>query len=84
MLLATESETKRHPEYPDAKAGDAVAAANLVDALVGEAEMAQVRDLIVRVSDSGAPTLVSANAYERGGLNAIPAALAKLLSGCTS
>ena len=80
VLLATESETKRHPEYPDAKAGDAVAAANLVDALVGEAEMAQVRDLIVRVSDSGAPTLVSANAYERGGLNAIPAALAKLLS----
>ena len=80
VLLAVESETKRHPEYPDAKAGDAVAAANLVDALVSEAEMAPVRDLIARVSESGAPTLVSANAYERGGFNAIPAALAKLLS----
>ena len=47
--------------------------------MVGEAVMAPVRDLIARVSDCGAPTLVSANAYERGGLNAIPAALAKLL-----
>ena len=50
------------------------AGARIVDALVGEAVMAPVRDLIARVSDSGAPTLVSANAYERGGLNAIPAA----------
>ena len=57
------------------------AGARIVDALVGEAVMAPVRDLIARVSDSdsGAPILVSANAYERGGLNAIPAALAKLL-----
>ena len=55
------------------------AGARIVDALVGEAVMAPVRALIARVSDSGAPTLVSANAYERGGLNAIPAALAKLL-----
>ena len=79
VLLTTESETKRHPEYPDAKAGDAVAAANLVRALVGEAGVAAARALIARVSESGAPVLASAHAYERESINAIPVALAELL-----
>ena len=36
--------------------------------------------LVSEVSESGEPVLVCANAYERQGFNAIPAALAKLLS----
>ena len=80
VLLASESRTKRHPEYPGAKAGDAVAAANLVNGLVDQTGIAAVRSLVSEVSGSGEPVLVSAAAYEREGFNAIPAALAKLLS----
>ena len=36
--------------------------------------------MIAEVSERGEPILVSASAYERGGFNAIPAALAKLLN----
>lgn len=80
VLLAGESQTKQHPEYPGAKAGDAVAAANLVNGLVDQAGIAEVRSLVSEASGSGEPVLVSAAAYEREGFNAIPAALAKLLS----
>ena len=81
VLLAGESQTKQHPDYADAKAGnDAVAAANLVADLVDEAGIAAVRTLIATVSECGAPMLVCANAYEHQGFNAIPAALAKLFS----
>ena len=80
VLLATESETKWHPSYADAKAGDAVAAAHLVRDLVGDTAIATVHALIARVSEDGAPVLASASAYERWGVNAIPAAMAELLS----
>ncbi len=80
VLLAGESHTKQHPEYPSAKtSGDAEAAANLVSSLVDEVGITTVRALIAEVSEGGAPVLVCANAYEQG-FNAIPAALAKLLS----
>ena len=79
VLLATESETGRHPEYPGAKAGDTVAAANLVRALVSDTGVAAARALIARVSESGEPVLASAHAYERESVNAIPVALAELL-----
>ena len=80
ILLAGETRTRRHPEYLDAKAGDALAAAKLVGSLVDEAAIAAVQALISAVSEGGKPVLVSAHAYERQGVNAIPAALAKLLS----
>ena len=80
VILADEAQTKRHPEYPAAKSGDAVAAMELVHALVDETGIAQVRSLIRMTSESASPTLVSAHAYERIGFNAIPAALARLLS----
>ena len=81
VLLAGESETKKHPEYPSAKASDdAVAAANLVNSLVDETGIAAVRGLIAAVSESSDPILVSAHAWESQGLNAIPAALTRLLS----
>ena len=79
VLLATESDTRQHPEYPGAKAGDAVAAARLVRALVDETGIAAVRKMIAQISEGGIPTLISAHAYERQGVNAIPIALAKLL-----
>ena len=80
VLLAAESRTTRHPEYQAAKSGDGAAAARLVDALVDETGMAAVRTLIDAASAPGAPMLVSAHAYERDGVNAIPIALARLLN----
>ena len=82
VLLAAETETKQRSEYAAAKSGDVVAAAKLVDALVGETGIAALHAMIdAMVDDSdGRPVLVSAHAYERDGFNAIPAALAKLLS----
>ena len=80
VLLADEGSLKRHPKYRRAKAGDIVAATNLVEELVDEMGIAAVRDLITMVSKSGVPVLVSAHAYEQQGVNAIPTALAELLS----
>ena len=79
VLLAPESQTRRHPEYAAAKSGDAVPAVKLVHALVREAGIDAIRMLIDRAGD-GQPVLASAHAYEREGVNAIPAALSKLLS----
>ena len=81
VLLASESAVKQHPEYPDAKSSyDVAAAGSLVNSLVDESGIAEVRSMIAEVSERGEPILVSASAYERGGFNAIPAALAKLLN----
>ncbi len=80
VLLASESAVKQHPDYPGAKTGDIVVATKLVNSLVDEAGIAAMRELIAEVSESGDPVLVSAHAYERQSVNAIPIALAKLLS----
>ncbi len=79
VLLATESDTKKHPEYSAAKTGDAVAAAKLVCALVDEASIEAVQTLVGPIDKTNPPTLISAHAYERGGVNAIPVALAIFL-----
>ena len=79
MLLSDEASTKRHPAYSDAKAGNAAAAANLVHALVEASEISTARRLL-DAQGGTLPILVSTHAYERDGFNAIPAALAKLLS----
>ena len=80
VLLAAEAPTKRHPGYRAAKSGDAVAAANLVRMLVDGTGIAAVRTMIDGASDGALPVFVGAHAYERDGFNAIPAALARLLS----
>ena len=80
LLLAEEARTKKHPEYAAAKSGDGVAAAVLVRSLVDERGLAAVSELVAGVGESDALALVSAHAYERDGVNAIPAALAQLLS----
>ena len=79
VLLAPERETRQHPEYAAAKSGDAAAAARLVDALTDEAGLDRVRVLLGQ-GEGARPVLVSAHAYERHGVNAIPAALSALLS----
>ena len=80
VLLANETQTKHHPQYPAAKAGDESAAAGLVDSLVDGGGLAAVRTLVVTASKAGGPILVCAHAYEREGVNAIPSALSELLS----
>ena len=80
VLLAPEPVVKKHPHYKAAKAGSIAEAAALVDALVDEAGFAAVRKLIDENCESGGPVLVSAHAYERENVNAIPEALATRLS----
>ena len=80
VLLAAEPQTKQHPHYSAAKSGDVEAAAMLVSALVDEAGIAAVRDLVAARSLPAPPMLVSAHSYESQGFNAIPATLARLLS----
>ena len=79
VLLADEIRTKGHPAYSAAKAGDAVAATKLVHALADETGISAMRQLLDAQADA-LPMFVSAHAYERDGFNAIPAALARLLS----
>ncbi|MDE0177770.1 MAG: type I-U CRISPR-associated protein Csb2, partial [Gammaproteobacteria bacterium] len=79
VLLANEAQTRRHPEYALAKSGDGLAARRLIDSLLDESPVADVRRF-VETSDRGAPALVCAHSYEHQGVNAIPAALAEWLS----
>ena len=81
VLLAREHVVKQHPKYPAAKTGDAASAADLVDELVDGSGIDTVRKLIDESSESRAPILVAAHAYEREGVNTIPSALGKLFSG---
>ena len=80
ILLAGEMAVKRYPGYSQAKSGNAIAARSLVEGLVDETGIAAVQELIAAVSEHGLPVLVSAHAYEHQGVNAIPSALANLLS----
>ncbi|MCY4427511.1 MAG: phosphoribosyltransferase [Halieaceae bacterium] len=79
VLLATEQQTRQHPDYAVAKAGNGSAAGRLVHTLVDDSGLTAVRTLLDQVKESR-PLLVSAHAYEREGFNAIPGALARLIS----
>ena len=81
LLLADEIQTKRHVDYAAAKNGDLVAAANLVHALTNGASILAVRKLVDSIdAEAEVPVLVSVHAHEGGSVNAIPVALAELLS----
>ena len=76
LIHASESAVKQHPAYKAAKAGDGNAAIALVrDTL----SAAQNQKLVVLLAGHR-PTLVSAHAYEREAVNAIPEIFADLLS----
>lgn len=79
LILAAESHVMQHTLYTAAKSGDAAAAARVVQSLVLAEGIDQARALVTQHCGSGAPVLASAHAYEREGVNAIPAALAELL-----
>ena len=80
IILAAEPVVKCHPEYAKAKSGDIGAARVLVAELVSQDRLEAVRSLLLGdPGQHGLPTLVSAHAHERGGINAIPIALATLL-----
>jgi hypothetical protein len=68
LIHATESAVKQHPAYQAAKAGDDDAATALVlDTFNLECALA-----LGRIAGDTKPTLVSAHALEREGVNAIP------------
>ena len=76
VIHAPESDVKNHADYWAAKRGDADAALRLVQATLSTTAVDRLRSLI----GSGRPTLVSAHALEREGVNAIPEALADELA----
>ena len=76
LIHASESAVKQHPAYKAAKAGDGTAAMALIrDTMNVECN----RELAQRLAGQ-LPTLVSAHAYERNAVNAIPEVFADLLS----
>ena len=80
IILAAEPVVKGHPDYAKAKSGDIGAARVLVAELVSKDRLELVKSLLRGgPSQHDLPTLVSAHAHERGGINAIPIALAALL-----
>ncbi|HQQ62182.1 MAG TPA: hypothetical protein PLF22_01275 [Pseudomonadales bacterium] len=76
LIHASESAVKQHPDYQAAKTGSAVAAARLLGDTVNDRQVDALRMLLAPHQ----PILVSAHAYEREGVNAIPEALADELS----
>jgi hypothetical protein len=76
LIHATESAVKQHPAYWAAKTGDDVAALELVRDVFDPELLERLRSL---VGDSH-PVLVSAHAYEREGVNAIPEVLADVMA----
>ena len=75
LIHAAESAVKQHPAYAAAKNGDAAAALELIGATFDPDLPIRLRQIVAR----GSPMLVSAHAYEREGVNAIPEALADIM-----
>jgi adenine/guanine phosphoribosyltransferase-like PRPP-binding protein len=76
LIHASESAVKQHPAYQRAKAGHGHSATTLVNDTMSEQQNQRLVDLL----RGQAPTLVSAHAYEREGINAIPEAFAVEIS----
>ena len=76
LIHASESAVKQHPAYKAAKAGHVLSATALVNDTMNERKNQQLVDLL----RGSTPTLVSAHAYEREGVNAIPDAFAVEIS----
>jgi hypothetical protein len=76
LIHAGESAVKQHPAYKAAKAGDDDAAT----ALVLDTFNMERAQALRRIAGDSVPTLVSAHALEREGVNAIPEVFAERLS----
>ncbi|MDP2370954.1 phosphoribosyltransferase [Rhodoferax sp.] len=76
LIHASESVVKQHPAYKAAKAGsDNAATALVLDTFNVESAL-----VLKRIAGDAVPTLVSAHAMEREGVNAIPEVFAERLS----
>jgi hypothetical protein len=76
LIHASESAVKQHPAYKAAKAGHGSSATTLVNDTMSEQQNQRLVDLL----RGHTPTLVSAHAYEKEGINAIPEAFAVEIS----
>ena len=76
LIHASESAVKQHPAYWTAKTGSGGAALALVNDTMSD----QTNQRLLNLMQGHAPTLVSAHAYEREGVNAIPEIFADELS----
>jgi hypothetical protein len=76
LIHASESVVKQHPAYKAAKAGHGPSATTLVNDTMSEQQNQRLVDLL----RGHTPTLVSAHAYEKEGINAIPEAFAVEIS----
>ena len=76
LIHATESAVKQHPAYKRAKSGHGPSATALVNETMSELQ----NQRLVNLLRGHLPTLVSAHAYEREGINAIPDAFAVEIS----
>lgn len=76
LIHASESAVKQHAAYWAAKTGDGGAALKLVNDTMSE----QANQRLLQLFPGRTPTLVSAHAYEKEGVNAIPEILADELS----
>jgi hypothetical protein len=76
LIHASESAVKQHPAYKAAKAGHGPSATTLVNDTMSEQQNQRLVDLL----RGHTPTLVSAHAYEKEGINAIPEAFAVEIS----
>ena len=75
FIHAPESAVKKHPHYAAAKSGDAAAA----EALLADTFNPTVARTLATVVGAEPPILLSAHAYEKEGVNAIPEAFANSL-----
>ena len=75
IIHADESDVKKHPSYPAAKAGEPESAFDLVSQMVSDECLTQLCQLYSAQN----PVLVSAHAVETSGVNAIPQAMAEYL-----
>ncbi|MEI7538343.1 MAG: phosphoribosyltransferase [Comamonadaceae bacterium] len=76
LIHAGESAVKQHSAYKRAKAGHGPSATSLINDTMSEQQNQRLVDLL----RGHTPTLVSAHAYEREGINAIPEAFAVEIS----
>lgn len=76
LIHATESAVKQHPAYRAAKSGDGAAALALINDTMSDAQ----NQCLLALVKGRTPTFVSAHAYEKEGVNAIPEIFADELS----
>jgi len=79
LILKQESTVKHDPLYSASKAGDADAAATMLKSMLIPADITRILRLFQAHACAGKPTLAAVHAYESN-LNAIPSALARIIS----